>query len=841
MMPHYSDIHSTIEKRAMTSEGEINLSTLHPTDEKISAILYDRVAGELVDYGVENYIFKYGLKKLIKGLPKIPIYQRHHIYTSKITERLNALLLQVSLNVGHGHIESMGGQGDIILSNRFKHQLRRDYANYVIWNNLSASQRKIACSYIAFSEIGGDFIDTRMLDVGGESNVLREGTYNLPFYGDGRLSIEDAAMVIIDDIIEHDPHIKHSSEAVLGRIQVAISSKRAQRRISGPQFLSKILDGITLTKIIKRVRKGVPWAEHIGKTALEIKVKANKIDVPDVLMDVLIHSLLSAKALKFARELTGEKQRLYVKMALLLSPKINKSNDYDAGKEKNLQAYVLPILKKHVKDRVQLPFLFMELDEVSSNVTVTSLCSLTSKESIRLIQPSLRHLNGVSAISHKDNKMLTEAVTWNEEEKHFSMTYDEACEDLMTNLTGSPLSPSLPTQILLEGRRAGVTTARTRVLIKHMFITFPTINAASTVSAPRMHHDITTSHAPKVLALFESWRTYLDPNAKTINRLVELLSTQIAGAQGDLTNAFSQVSTIYRSIGRESQLSKEKIKSLSLLDVLLRSDPATEKKVSDWVAKNTPKKGVVLDRRRFMAASTKDMQISRVLNYLKKITPPVTAHVPAIHEPIARHYGGISIEILPINYLDGHLGVSVPGVCIEFDSPSHIEHNSTACANLLIRDETGILLWGLLVRDQMSEEPLYFLNNLQGSLPSRWAKNKERIKQEILEILGKLGEVRMNQFSFNALSLIDEDTPQTAFGEHVYLPPMRLDGFMHPYEHKPDDMPTQHYQINGRSLYKLMPHKKSVVEVEVDVIEDEVVTVAPSVTGVRGLLQSWLG
>jgi hypothetical protein len=790
------------------------------------------------------YPHKYGLKKLIKGLPKIPIYQQHHIYKSKIIERLNALLLQVSLNVGHGHIEGMGGDGDIILSNRFKPQLRRNYANYVIWNNLSASQRKIACGYIVFSEMGGDFIDTRMLDVSGESNVLREGTYNLPFYGDGRLSIEDAAMVIIDDIIKHDPHIKHSLEAALERIEVAISSKRAQRRISGPQFLSETLDSITLTKIIKRVRKGVPWAEHVGKKALEIKVKANKIDVPDVLMDVLIHSLLSAKALKFARELTGEKQRLYVKMALLLSPKINKSNDYDAGKEKNLQAYMLPILKKHVKHRVQLPFLFMELDEVSSNVTVTSLCPLTSKESIRLIQPSLRHLNGVSAISHKDNKMLTEAVTWNERGKHFSMPYDEACVNLMHNLTGSPLSPSLPTQILLEGRRAGVTTARTRVLIKHMFVTFPTMHAASmasTASAQRIHHDITTSHAPKVLALFESWRTYLDPNAKTINRLVELLSTQIAGAQGDLTNAFSQVSTIYRSIGRESQLSKEKIKSLSLLDVLLRSDPAIEKKVSDWMDKNTPKKGVVLDKRRFMAAATKDMQISRVLNYLKKIPPPTTAHVPAIHEPIARHDGGMSIEILPINYLDGHLGVSVPGVCIEFDSPSHIEHNSTACANLLIRDETGILLWGLLVRDQISEEPLYFLNNLQGSLPSRWAKNKERIKQEILEILGNLGEVRMNQFSFNALSLIDEDTPQTVSGEHVYLPPMRLDGFMHPYEHKPDDMPTQHYQINGRSLYKLMPRKKSVVEVDVIEDEDEVVTVAASVTGVRGLLQSWLG
>jgi hypothetical protein len=826
------DGYSTVEKRAMTPEGDINLSVLHPSVEKISTILHNRVVGKLVDYNVRDYVFKYGIKKLIKALPEFPVYTKHEHYMHEITQRLNTLLLNISISEASDKPES----DDITLNNRFKSVLSQNYINYVRWNNLSASQKKIACSYIIFSEIRGNFIDTRVLDAYAEVNVLREGSYDLPFYGDGRLSIEDAAMVIIDDAIEHDPGMKQVDEEYLGRVKTAISSKRVQRRIGGPQFISKILDGITLTKIIKRLRKGVPWSEHVGKPALKNKVKANKVDVSDVLIDLLIHSRMPSHVQEAAKGLAGEKQRFYVKMALLLScKKSDRAHRIPTDQDKNLQAYILPILKKEFVTRVKLPFLFMEFDKISSNVTIASLCDLKDKEKLRLLQPSLRHLNGIRTVSQKDKKMLLEAVMWCEDETLFSLMYDEACKVLMDNLTRSIISPSLATKILLEGKNAGVTAARIRVLVKHLFITFPKMHkelATSANAVQRIHHDITTSHAPKILALFESWQASLDPGGKTINRLVELLSTQIAGAQGDLVNAFSKVSTIYRCVGRESQLSQEKIKSLGLLDVLLRSDPITEKKLSNWIDKHTPGKGVILDQRKFMAAATKDMPISNVFEYLKKMKQPVRARIPTISGPISRNYGAVSIEILPINYLDGHLGVSVPGVCIGFDSPYHLEHNSTACANLLVRDETGILLWGLLIRDQISEEPLYFLNNLQGSLPSRWAKSKERIKQELLSILAGIGEVRMNQFSFNALSLIDEETPQTAPEEYVYLPRMRLDGGMLNYEHNQDGMPTLHCQINEHKLYRLIPRKKELIEP--DVIDEIIEPPEKNTDGIRG-------
>ena len=96
--------------------------------------------------------------------------------------------------------------------------------------------------------------------------------------------------------------------------------------------------------------------------------------------------------------------------------------------------------------------------------------------------------------------------------------------------------------------------------------------------------------------------------------------------------------------------------------------------------------------------------------------------------------------------------------------------------NLIVRDGNDILLWGLLLREQKSASPVYFLNNLQGSFPSAYAKHKDAIRDEIIALFGDLGEVLTRSHYFNAISLVDEDVHlPLAIGRNIVVPKMRLD------------------------------------------------------------------
>lgn len=137
---------------------------------------------------------------------------------------------------------------------------------------------------------------------------------------------------------------------------------------------------------------------------------------------------------------------------------------------------------------------------------------------------------------------------------------------------------------------------------------------------------------------------------------------------------------------------------------------------------------------------------------------------------IQKDFKGLRINILPYNHLLGQLGHAVDGVCIAFGGGFHIEHLQDDCMNLIVFDDDQIYLWGLLV--ETDKDGYWFLNNLQGSLPSRHRKDLDRLVEVILETLQKLGTVYMYHLSFNALSLTENlDTSLDTFTTRQ----MRLD------------------------------------------------------------------
>jgi hypothetical protein len=140
----------------------------------------------------------------------------------------------------------------------------------------------------------------------------------------------------------------------------------------------------------------------------------------------------------------------------------------------------------------------------------------------------------------------------------------------------------------------------------------------------------------------------------------------------------------------------------------------------------------------------------------------------------------LTVSILPYNHLKGVMGASVPGVCINFGSTSHLQHLIPECRNLIVYDKHSIFLWGLLVE---SKEGAFLLNNLQGSLPSRHVNHKVSIKDSIIKVLGVLGKVYTPRQSFNAM-LITDGLPmkeahnpyrQVELDDKITLPQIRLD------------------------------------------------------------------
>jgi hypothetical protein len=112
----------------------------------------------------------------------------------------------------------------------------------------------------------------------------------------------------------------------------------------------------------------------------------------------------------------------------------------------------------------------------------------------------------------------------------------------------------------------------------------------------------------------------------------------------------------------------------------------------------------------------------------------------------------LMIELLPFNHVTGILGCLVSGVCIDFGGESHLEQRQDDCLNLIVRDNKKILLWGLVVHCEGLD---FYLNNLQGGLPSRYSNLKDQLLMDIKEVLGSVGNIHTTPHYFNAMDITE--------------------------------------------------------------------------------------
>lgn len=104
------------------------------------------------------------------------------------------------------------------------------------------------------------------------------------------------------------------------------------------------------------------------------------------------------------------------------------------------------------------------------------------------------------------------------------------------------------------------------------------------------------------------------------------------------------------------------------------------------------------------------------------------------------------VEIRGDKDIYGYLGSNVSGVCISTNSIYRDSHIGNGYLNLIVRDNSKIYLWGLLI---LSKEIIkqdncidivksYLLNNLQGSIPKKYYKYKADITLKIQESIHSL-------------------------------------------------------------------------------------------------------
>lgn len=145
-----------------------------------------------------------------------------------------------------------------------------------------------------------------------------------------------------------------------------------------------------------------------------------------------------------------------------------------------------------------------------------------------------------------------------------------------------------------------------------------------------------------------------------------------------------------------------------------------------------------------------------------------------LQKPLIKDIGrGLKAGLFPHNHAISLLAVGVNGVCISPGSKYHAQQHRKECVNLIIYDDKGIYLWGLMVK---AEQPYHwFLNNFQGRIPSRYEKGKDLIRKTSLELMSSIGDVFMKRHSFNSISI--HTGLEKVNIELMKLPKMRLDTY----------------------------------------------------------------
>lgn len=317
----------------------------------------------------------------------------------------------------------------------------------------------------------------------------------------------------------------------------------------------------------------------------------------------------------------------------------------------------------------------------------------------------------------------------------------------------------------------GVTKPRIRRLIKSTF------NYQWFTQGGAAEHDAKVA-IKHLVSFVKKWPTNKG-YSPLLNHVIENLSSRLGGANGDWVQAFANWSQLGNIAEAAKHLMNER-RSIPALIALSRNVPKHLVEIRSMLKGKTPLRynhndvDLALD---FVCQTNGSKKALDYFKYRQNHAPKEYALAADINHNLEFEHSDFLISIESHDSLYGTFGVGVQGVCIGFNSSEHKEHNNTAVAHLVVLDKksNAIVLWGLIVRDQLEvDKPRYILNNLQGKLPTRWKMNFPIIRDKIRELLSELGEVFIFNQRFNSVELVESGVDERA-NVTLISPMIRLD------------------------------------------------------------------
>ncbi len=703
----------------------------------ITLLLYRRAkyAFDQNSSPIKEYIFNYCLHHLRESVGADKVSKRYECYIDNILKQTFNYLLK--------------SPEKVFIGSRLKKGMARfELGNYRYWQRLSNDdkvrrasdlviQKKSCYSHLSFFDL--QLINSD--DAFGANRIL-----DAPAIDEWKLSHtltwEELALTITRYMCAHhttpDFEVDAAFDALTKWIDEAINKKKKRNN----KRVSKVVEGLSVTVLLKRIRNQEAQEFHFYSTeqSSKNKKKASVPDIARIAYNSFLRSYWSLKELDAIAALPRAKQASQLIFCFQANAQRSKTRV-----EENLLSYGAPLSRD-------------DAQAVAAGLSKSfkTMSKMSSKDVAVLCKPSLDRFKRLKDLGIKDQEQM---------KKHFLHI---AMSKIKLKIK-EPFEDSL-ISLYLDLRRTGVTKARVRALFNAIYDTYTISELDPDAPQPRRAHDFLLGYEP-LLRRFAKRYTPRESQQPGLNRFFAMLLSEIGGAQGNSVHAFKHWSLLPKILKNPKVLALP-FRNLQEINTLLFRDPQTELKLSQLLSKQPLSHASNEQLIEYSGQRHCQNKFLRRLRHLLK-EEATGAAKSAITLPLKMSLDDLHIEILPNHDVLGHLGASVNGVCIPYDGPAHRQHHHKGVANLIVRDEQHVLLWGLLARLQCSEEPMYYLNNLQGSLPGRYAKNKHLIKRSIRELLGQLGQVVSLPFFFNALNLIDDDDP--VYHEQFILPHMRLD------------------------------------------------------------------
>lgn len=745
------------------------------TPDKIDSLLTKHIERYLNIEGSKHYFREYALRKLINETSGGTVYKNHIAYEEKTLSRLHLAILK--------HTEL------IFLSRRLSPHMKKIIQAHHFWSNLTDKEKRERCCSIMISEDSHvpTFIDisffyrkTRLstkdmedYDCIEEANeaYFSECCFmgqeaELPGSVDSQLTVEEVILAITDHIAARDLDLSMADSQATTELRDFILKRIEIKQQRNRKRISSFIDGLTITTLLNRARatpgQGYPKGDPHKPVRLSVA------EFPLFMMDIVLNGVLPTRKRNQLLKRPESEQRAYLKYHIqaLTLPRAIKTLSHDGLK----------------KIGYQLPFIINLTDfifEIRKKIRSEAMLNETELSKLNtVITPALKRFR---SMSERDREMFTALersrfmdlfnIT-KERYRHLDCVPVERLEKLRTSRFFADL--------YMMANDTGIRISRLRNLVKKVYLHYGKSSDIDRENGTynRITHDILTNYEPNFITFLKGWDQHPRFHP-VINRIIDLLISQLGGAQGEINKAFAYWGQLPTLVGKERLLLNGQPRNMDEVFYLIKTDPVYIKKATPLL-NNLP--ASIVGQEHLHQYVSNSVGNKAFYDYLCKIVK--TRHeleqkympvLPALTQPKQMTLGGLFFDLLPYDDLLGSLGVATQGVCIRFLGEHHLQHQTAAVANFIIRDEYKVWLWGLLIRAQNTETPTYILNNLQGAFPSRYSKHKEQIRDAIRSFLSEIGEIYSLDFYFNALQLLDEKEKKPRQSGHIIVPKMRLD------------------------------------------------------------------